>query len=171
MGLAGLVLLASCGKDDEPRVPDPIEGTWKLDAFTLTDLPVGFESYEGLVLNINQLTTWDDYEITFVEDNTYKRRVYLPGSDALDNGTWAKDGDELTLTPDDDDFEDIFTIENNDEIELVLSEGIRLSLVPDVVYDTLTEEYASSLTNAELDAVLDGTRVDVNLLLNYVFEK
>lgn len=161
------MLLASCGKEDEPRVPDPIEGTWKLDAFQLSNLPAGFESYEGFVLEINQLTSWDDYEITFEADNSYKRRIYLPGSDALDNGVWAKDGDELTLTPDEDDFEDIFTIENNDEIELVLSEPIQLSLFPDAISDTLTAEYANSLTDEEFDAL----RTDVNLLLNYVFEK
>lgn len=167
MGLAGLVFLGSCGKDDEPRVPDPIEGTWLLDAFQLSDAPAGFESWEGVVLEIGQLFIWEDYEVTFNADNTYSRRIYLPGSDATDTGVWTKEGNSLNLKPDEEDFEEDYTIENNDDIELVWSEPITLSLIEDAVRDTLSQAYVDSLTDEEFDALF----TDVDITLNYVFEK
>ena len=167
MGLAGLVFLGSCGKDDEPRVPDALEGTWALDAFQLTEAPAGFESYEGLVLELGRLVAWEDYEITFAADNTYSRRIFLAGPDNTDEGVWTKEGTSLNLKPNEEDFEEDYTIETNSDIELIWSEPITLSLIEDAVRDTLSQAYVDSLTDEEFDALF--ANVDINL--NFIFDK
>lgn len=167
MGLAGLVFLGSCGKDDEPRVPDPIEGLWALESFQLTDAPAGFESYEGLVLELRQLVAWEDYEITFAADNTYSRRIFIPGPDSTDEGVWTKEGNSLNLKPNEEDFEEDYTIETNSDIELIWSEPVTLSLIEDAVRDTLSQAYLNSLTDEEFEALF----TDVDVKLNFIFDK
>jgi hypothetical protein len=168
MGLAGLVLLASCGKDDEPRVPDPLEGKWLLSEFQLTNAPVEFTSWEGAVLPLGQLVTWENYQIEFLADNTFKRRIFLPGADSTDDGVWAKDGETLTITSNDSGaIEEEYNIESVDEVELIWSEAVSLRLIKDAVADTLTQAYVDTLTDEEFDALF----VPVNITLNYVFAK
>ncbi len=166
-GVLGLVLLGSCGKDDDVRVPDVIEGTWKLDSFQFTGMPAGFESWEGYVLDIQQITSWEDYEIIFAADNTYSRRIYVPGPDQSDEGSWEKDGENLILVSDDDPtFDEEYVIESNDDIELIWSETVSFGLIPDNVADTLTEEYANSLTDEEFDALYVQATFNLNYILN-----
>lgn len=167
--VVGLVFLASCGKDDDVRVPDPLEGTWILDSFQFTDVPVGFESWEGAVVDYRRLTSWDDYEITFAADNTFSRRIYVAGPDISDEGTWSKEGDELILVSDEDPtFDEEYSIESADDIELIWSRQLSIRLMSDAVFDTLTEEYANSLTNEEYNTLL---LTEVSLRLNYVLNK
>jgi len=166
--VAGLVFLASCGKDDDVRVPDPLEGTWTLDSFQFTDVPAGFDSWEGAVVDYTYLTSWDDYEITFAADNTFSRRIYVAGPDVSDEGTWSKEGDDLILVSDEDPtFDEEYSIESVDDIELVWSQQISISLLSDAILDTLTTEYANSLTDEEYDALF----TEVSLRLNYVLNK
>jgi len=167
-GVVGLTMLASCGKDDDVRVPDVIEGTWNLDSFQFTDMPVGFASYEGFVLSIQQITSWEDYEIVFAADNTFSRRIYVAGPDITDEGTWEKDGEDLILVSDEDPtFDEEYVIERNDDIELIWSETVSFGLLPDNVADTLTDAYFNSLTEEEQDALY----VRATFSLNSVFNK
>lgn len=162
------MFLASCGKDDDPRVPDPIEGSWKLEAFQFTQAPTGFTSWEGVALEIGQLVSWEDYEIKFLADNTFNRRIYLPGADATDDGTWTKEDDQLILVSNKDtSFDEEFTIEENDDQELILSELIQISLIEDAIRDTLTQTYVNSLSDEEFDALF----TEITIRLNYVFNK
>ena len=168
IGTVALVFLASCGNDDDPRIPDPVEGKWKLEAFQLTEAPAGFTSWEGVVLEIGQLVSWEDYEVNFMANNTFTRRIYLPGADVNDDGTWTKEGDLLILISNEDTtFEEEYNIEENSDAELIWSELIQLSLIEDAVRDTLTQAYVDTLTEEEFDALF----TDIDIKLNYVFNK
>lgn len=168
-GGIGLFFLIACGNDDAPAVPDIIEGTWKLEVFQLTEAPAGFASYEGKIVQIHQLSQgWQDYVIEFRADHTYDRRIYLSGADRLDEGSWAKDGDRLVIVSNaDPTFDEEYTIEENEEEELVWSEMIQISVVEDAILDTLTQEYADSLTEEEFNALY----TEITIKLNYVFNK
>ncbi len=165
----GLIFFLACGNDDTPEAPDIIEGKWKLEVFQLTEAPAGFESYEGKIVQIHQLGLgWQDYVVEFRADHTYDRRIYLSGADRVDGGSWAKDGDRLLMVSNaDSTFDEEYSIEENDEEELIWSEPIQISVVEDAILDTLTQEYADTLTDEEFEALY----TEITIKLNYIFNK
>jgi hypothetical protein len=163
--LAGVVTTFSACEEEPDPVPI-IVGTWERDIYQFSDLPATFQNYEGFTLQ--SVFGDESYTLTFNQDLTYTRKIAFVGPDVNDTGTWLHEGDDLTLDSNDADIEnDEFEVE--DEItsnQLVLSQILAFNLLPDVVTDTLTNEWADA-NQEELDQYYE--LVDVKVL--FLFEK
>jgi len=165
--LGGLPLLNSCKKESDPEPLSPLVGTWTRDVYQLTELPQTFSNFEGYSTKA-VYPNEESYTLTFTNDKKYNRKIAVTGPDANDTGVWKQDGTTLTLDSDDaqlddEDFEIEEDITGN---QLVLSQMVKFSLLPDAVTDTLTTAWA----NAHPDE-LDQYFQDVDLKLLFLFEK
>ena len=168
--LLSLILFQTACGDSESE-PDAHEiGDWGLDSFILSNLPLGFTSNEGRVLEVSDLSfggaSFEAYDITFENNGAYSRRIEIAGPNLNDDGTWEYDGDDLTLfTPEDE--EEVYPIEKNASDQLWWSTEVQFSLIEDAVLDTLTADYANSLTDDEFFALFSTVSLD----LVYAFER
>ncbi len=174
--LAGSVfsLLSSCKKDD-PKPVLPIVGTWYRDQYDLTVPSAFVKNWGGTYYNFGE----SGYTIAIESDNTYKRSftgysVSGVVGDVSDAGKWTQENSTLTLKPSDPDKEDLilkssywpigleFDVEGDiTDTKMNLSRTVKLSLIPDVILDTLTD------SNYLKDS--DFQSVDVKVL--YKFKK
>jgi hypothetical protein len=164
--LGGIPFLNSCKKDKDPEPPSPLVGTWERDVYQLTELPTGFENFEGLT--VSSVYSDQSYTLTFTNDKKYSRKIAFTGPDLNDTGGWTYEGSDLTLDSDEADVDDEeFTVEEDITAnQLILSQTVTFSLLPDAVTDTLTDEWADA-HDTELDQYLQ----DVDLKLLFLFEK
>ncbi|MEM7110094.1 MAG: hypothetical protein AAF519_17835 [Bacteroidota bacterium] len=165
-------LMISCGDDDSDSAPPPHEvGDWDLDSYLLLNLPSDYASREGQIQQLNEITfngvAFESYTLNLMANGTYTRRIELPGPNVNDNGTWEADDDELTLVSEDFDDSEDFEIERNQDDQLWLSVASQFLLIRDAVADTLTQEYVSTLSEEEFDALFDVVSLD----LVYAFER
>jgi hypothetical protein len=144
-------LLTSCKKDN-PKPILPIVGTWYRGEYSLT-VPAAFvRHWGGTYYNLGE----SGYTIAIENDKTYKRSftgysVQGIVGDVIDAGKWTQDNNKLTLKPTDIDKEDLilkpsywpigleFDLEGDiTDTKMNLSRTVKLSLVADLVLDTLT---------------------------------
>ena len=171
-----LAFMLSCSSDDEPD-PTHEMGNWALDSFVLINFPEAFSSNEGLIATIDAITfggaTIESYSLSLNTDNTFARSIEVLGPNINDSGTWELSGDDLTLTNEDgDDLE--FTVELNEDDQLWLSEPAAFLFIPDVYFDTVTQDYFDLLetfSDEQLDSVNDVLSQEVQLDLVYAFER
>ncbi|MEM6642926.1 MAG: lipocalin family protein [Bacteroidota bacterium] len=179
VAFCALLFIVSCGDDgDEPAAAHEV-GTWELDSYALQDFPVGFESNEGLVLAIEQITFGgvqiQSYELVLNSDGTYEREINIAGPDLDDEGTWTLDDDDLELESEDGNDQD-FNVEKNEDDDLWLSErnGITAAFIPDIYFDTVSQTYLDfldTLTDAQRDSIATSLEEVIELDLLYVFER
>ena len=165
--LGGLPFLNSCKDDDDPEPPAAVVGTWERDVYQATELPAGFEGYEGEVFDV-LYSGEQSYSLTITNDKKYNRKIERTGADINDVGTWTYEGTELRLDSDNEDFDDEeFDVEGEITANaMVLSQIITFTLLPDAVIDTLTTEWAQA-HQEELDTYYQ----DVDIKLLFLFEK
>lgn len=173
--VAAIPFLSSCSKSSDPK-PDPIVGTWVRVDYTFTNLPTGFTE------------NWSNYKTTSFGETGYtlvinSNKTYSRGFESYpvsssstvnvnDAGKWTLSGTDLALEPDDaDDKSTIldpnyfpigleFNVEGTTtDSKMVLSRTITLSLIPDVILDTLTS--SDYLTQNSF------SNVDVKVLYNF----
>lgn len=164
------MFISSCAQDDEVGLQDAVVGKWELITFQLSEIPKGFHSWENVHVEIDRLEEdWESYMIEFTSNHTYERTISLKiGDSTIDDGTWGRDGNKLILVPNKAlQSNDEFNIEENSSRELVLSEPVQISLIEDAIRDTLTVEYAGSLSKEEFNALF----TEISIKLNYVFNK
>lgn len=164
--LGGLSLMNSCKEDEEPEPPSPLVGSWERDVYQLTELPETFSNFEGLT--VTSVYGDESYTLTFTNDKKYTRKIAFTGPDLNDAGVWTHDGTTLTLDSDEEDIDDEeFEVEEEiTDNQLVLSQIVTFTLLPDAVTDTLTSEWANAHPE-ELQQYFQS--VDVKLLI--LFEK
>jgi len=179
MGLSALVILSSCKKDEEPAPPHEV-GIWELDSYVLQNFPSAFSSYEGAAYDIDQLSfgngvTYQDYTIELKKDGKYNLNIGLTGPDLIDNGTWKLDGEDLTLKSDvDNDYDLDWGVVKNENDNLWLSLEFKNYLIPDIYYDTVSQDYKDyldTLTSDQLDSIGNILFQEVTFDLVHVFQR
>ena len=174
-----LLFLTSCGGDGDDPAPAHEVGTWELDSYALQGFPTGFESNEGLILTLDQITfggvQFQGYELTLNSDGTYSRSIEITGPDVDDNGTYTLEGDDLELESEDGDFQEFDVVRNeDDDLWLSQRDGITSSFIPDIYFDTVTQTYIDflqTLTEAQLDSVNAELSEVLELDLVFVLER
>jgi len=165
-----LAICFSCGGDGDDPVPTHEVGNWELDFFATINVPLEYQLSEGEIYDLSILSfdgvSLESYELNLNSDLTYTRSLGVQGPNINDNGTWILEDDELILT-DEDENDFTFEIQRNEEDQLWLSEEINFGLVKDAIRDTITAEWISTLSNAELNALIDPVILD----LVYAFER
>lgn len=173
IALVGLALLSSCGGDDEAAEPAHEIGTWDLDGFIFQNFPAGYEDNEGATAGV--VETVELYSIMLAEDNTYVFEIQQEGPDLDDTGTWTLENAVLEMESDDSSNGVIeWGVEKNESDDLWLSVETQDSLIPDVYYDTVTQDYLDyldTLTDAELDSIGNALSETVTYDLVFVFER
>jgi hypothetical protein len=164
MGAVFSLVLGSCKKKDNPQPVNPITGTWARDSYDLT-VPAPFvKHWGGTYYNVGE----SGYTIVFVSDKTYSRSftgysVKGVVGDVNDTGTWTQDTGTLTLKPASQDDTDkildpnywpiglVFNIDTDITIDRMnLSRAVKLSLVPDLILDTLKSSSSLQATDYQL---------------------
>ncbi|MEP5611745.1 MAG: hypothetical protein ABJP45_05815 [Cyclobacteriaceae bacterium] len=170
------VFLMSCSSDDSPTPTHEI-GTWSLDGYQFINFETGFESNNELSLGINQLSfggaAFEDYFLTLNIDETYTREIGVAGPDIDDSGTWELNEDELILDSEEV-GEDIWQVERNEDDDFWISFPSQNSFIPDIYFDTVTQEYRDyleTLTDAELDSVNAAIARTATFDLVFIFER
>lgn len=162
--------LISCGGDDGPTITHEM-GSWNLDSFILTNVPSDYSNNEGRIFGVSQISfggvVFESYEITFNSDQTFERNIGLAGPNVNENGTWKLEGDDLTLTSEDGENTQEYSIEKNEDDQLWWSTGSQFSLLKNSVADTLTQEWVNTLSDDDFFALFDQVSVD----LVFAFER
>lgn len=172
--LALLLLFVACKDDEEPPAPHEV-GTWSLNNFAFKNMPNGFESWEGSLFDVDELTSLTSYVFTLQKDGTYTRRVGISGRlPEEDDGKWTLVDNELTLESEQFTEDDVFGVDRNRDNELWLTQEITIGLIPDIYFDTVTQayiNYLNTLTDEQLDSV-DAVLTQYPLFdLVHLFEK
>ena len=176
--IVSLVFINSCGSDDEPALAHEV-GQWTLDSYALQGFPVGFESNEGTILTVEQVSfnglPVDSYMLTLNNDGTYQRTIDVAGPDLDDNGTWTLDDDDLILNREDGNPQE-FNVEKNEDNDLWLTErnSIGAEFIPDIYFDTVTQaylDYLMTLNQTQLDSIDNILSEVVQVDLVYIFDK
>ena len=157
------VIMSACGDDDDDDAPPPHEvGIWDLKNYALINVPADYASNEGRRFELNQVNLGiESYELNLEASGTFSRDINFTGViPQEDMGTWAVNEGELTLDSNDFDDNESFGIEKNESDDLWLSFPLQFSLIQDDVLDTLTQEYADSLTDEEFSDLFDPVNVD-----------
>ncbi|MEM6737561.1 MAG: hypothetical protein AAGC64_07365 [Bacteroidota bacterium] len=169
----------SCGDDDEEPTLTHEIGEWSLDSYALQNFPAGFESNEGLLLRVDQISlgglSVESYKLVLNNDGTYTRSIDVTGPDVNDNGTWELDDDDLELEPEDGDFQEFSVARNeNNDLWLVARNGITTAFIPDIYFDTVTQSYLDfldTLSNDQIDSISNVLSEPVVADLVYIFER
>lgn len=135
----GLFTFTSCSEDNEVETLEVINGRWDLDDIQIK----GSTDFSGITMtmegSINSLS--GDNFIVFNNDNTYNSvsgnvvmdfTITMPGmapitqsqaveGDFFENGTWDKQGNKLSITPDSTQETYVWDIEEFSSTRLVLS--------------------------------------------------
>lgn len=175
--ILAVALMVGCAKDD-PAPVNPVVGEWLLSQFTFTNLTDEFSDWEGF----NGTSFWgeDTYQLNFVKDMTYSRELsFSSGNVYTEEGDWESDEQDLFLDPDGSGigiYNDFKVVEATEK-DLTLSADINQYLIPNIYYDTVTQEYIDKLNmwetedvdkyNAELNRILQLT----SITLVYEFDK
>ena len=164
--LAGVVTIFDACKEPEPEPIPIIVGTWERDIYVLTDLPATFQNFEGYASE--SIFGEESYTLEFKQGGTYSRKIAYVGPDSNDTGAWTHEGDDLTLDSDDADIDtEEFEVEEDITAnQLIISQVIAFSLLPDAVTDTLTAAWA----NAHPES-LDPHYKTVDCKVLFLFEK
>ena len=176
--VTSLVAATSCGKDDEPEPLHEV-GSWSLNGYALEDFPAGFESNEGFELDINQIrlggVSVEGYHLTLSPDGNYERSIENILSLIEENGEWSLENGLLSLTPENGNAQNFLVKKSeDDDLWFVEENSIAASFVPDIFYDTVSQEYEAyldTLTVAQLDSVNEALSEVLELDLLYRFER
>jgi len=168
--LFSFLTLSSCGDDDQAPPPH-IVGEWDLDSYIFINLPSDYANNEGRIFLLNQIffngIAFEEYTLNLAQNGTYTRKIEVPGPSASDDGTWTLDGDDFILDSSDAGDDEEFTVERNESDQLWLASERQFPLIKDAILDTLTQEYADSLSNEEFNALFDLVTLD----LVFAFER
>lgn len=168
--IIGMTILASCGGDSEKVDPHHI-GSWDLDSYILLNVPSDYSNNEGRILLLNQLllggVVIEKYTLNILSDGSYSRKIEIPGPSLNDAGMWSLDDDDFALDSDEDDGDVDWTVEKNEDDQLWFSQSQIFSLIKNSVADTITQDWADSITDEEFNALFDQVTLD----LVFAFEK
>jgi len=172
--MLGLLILASCGSDEDPEPPH-IVGSWDLENFIIINLPTSYSRNEGRTFQINELTfggaTFSSYNLDIAADGTYIRKIGFAGSpSANDQGAWtlSDDGNDLNIAANDDDTGVDWDVAKNELDQLWLTQPSTFGFISDATINQLEDEhgeglteYLNGLTDEEFDALVDPVIVDL----------
>ncbi len=164
-----LLILVSCGDDDEPALPHEI-GTWDLSNYTVLNVPSDYSASEGREYELDILTvagvTLASYSLDMRNDGNYSKEIEAEnGASTTEEGTWELEGELLSLTSEL--GTERWDVQQNEGDQLWLSIPTNFPLIPNNVADTLSAEYLSSLDSEGYQALFDQALVD----LTFVFER
>lgn len=176
LSIISITFLDSCGSDDIPAPPHEV-GEWDLDSYFFANLPSGFQDNEGAAFNIDQLSfggvAYDEYVISLKSDGTFVRNIDITGPDVEDEGTWELN-DETLILDSEVGGEQEWKVEKNESNDLWLSFETQNSFVPDIYFDTVTDEYRDyldTLSEDQIDSVLNSLSETVLFDLVFVFDR
>lgn len=171
-----IAIVVSCSKND-PEPVNPVVGEWLLSGFTFTNLSNDYSYWEGYEGD----AYWgeDSYELILNKDLTFSRMLTVGDNVYDEEGDWETDEDDLFLDPDGSGigiYEEFKVVEATEK-DLTLSTDINEFLIPNIYYDTVSQEYIDMLNmwetedpdkyEAELNKIFQLTSVT----LSYEFDK
>ncbi len=155
----GLIIFSvSCGDDEKTPEANPIVGSWVIDTYLIENVPDAYSNNEGSELS--SLFGEDSYVLEVLANGTYNRALsFSSPSEVFDeSGEWLLEENSFLLDPTgsgiglDNDFE----VLKSTKTDLRLSIEVNFSLVPDIYFDTVTDQYRNylqNLSNEEFDSV------------------
>ena len=102
------------------------------------------------------------------EDKTFARRlVYADNSTYNDNGSWEIKDNQLTLNSTKSSSNEVFELHSNSGTSMGIYQKQTWRLLPDVVIDTLSEEYF----DAHSQMLFDNYASNVELNMYFFFKR
>lgn len=163
-------LATSCSDDDDPPPPH-IVGNWSLKNYATINVPEGFKRNEGLSYELNEINLGiKSYSLELQQNGAFEREITSSGTlPQEDHGTYTWEEDVLILDSEKGDTDETYGMEKNKDDRLWISLPVQFWLIEDAIYDTLTEEYANSISDEEFEAL--HTAVDLDFVFAFEREK
>jgi hypothetical protein len=148
------VLIQLCACREDEKALDPLVGKWERNFYQFKNLPPSHKNFENLMLpspyvpGTSGIYDDDSYDLIFNADGTFEREVIFNDRQSIstDDGTWTVEGTQLILNSDESSMNEVFVINSNSGTAIALLKNQRWLLLPDVVWDTVSQEYYEANT-------------------------
>lgn len=181
--LSALLIFVSCGSDsDEPAI-NPLIGEWSLNAIQVSDPPSGYSLDLINTTPPSTILSESSYTLTLGDDMTYSRLIAaasvidndgnLITVDLVDDGTWAENGDALSLTQENFNIQGLvtdFTVKTVAETGLTLeTTDLWFAWPPEITNDPVALDTID--TNEKFFALFDEYGVIAEMKFTMNFQK